>query len=128
MIGAIMGCGQQGQSESKVEKGEIDRYEIMEGYETLEVTGRLMIFPDPTYPRFLSLALFNCLLSRGKPRGSDAPHAVTQTQKPGWSSSKKRCMGVCQRKLDLLFFTSWHLNTLKRTWILRYCFRAEDAE
>lgn len=48
VTGAIMGCGQQGQSESKVERGEIDGYEIMEGYETLEVTERLLIFPNPT--------------------------------------------------------------------------------
>lgn len=37
VTGTIMGCGQQGQSESKLERGKVDGYEIVEGYEPLEV-------------------------------------------------------------------------------------------
>ena len=52
------GLWEAGQSDSEPGRGEIDGYEIMEGCEPLEGTGRL-ILPNPACPRLLSLALLN---------------------------------------------------------------------
>lgn len=56
------GLWEAGQSDSELGRGEIDDYGIMEGCEPLEGTGRLMLLPNPAYPRLLSLALLNSSL------------------------------------------------------------------
>lgn len=65
VMGTITGCG-QGSNESASGRGEINGYEIMEGYDELEATERLTFYPNQTRARLPSPTVFNCQLSQGE--------------------------------------------------------------
>lgn len=80
-----------GQSENKLEKGEIDGYEITEGYKPLGIMWRLMFLPNLTHRRRPSSAILNCSLL-WKSFASEVPSTETQTQKPACGLRNKNLL------------------------------------
>ena len=57
VMGTITGCGQQANESTSV-RGEIDGYEITEGYDWLEATERLTLCPNQTRARLPSSTVY----------------------------------------------------------------------